>query len=114
VRDDGAEITVMPDWPRYAFLDLRYPRRHGGEPLATASVMVWTTATFGMGGRLVEPGHARFAYLPEGRYLAEISWWKNNEAAPFALWRTRGTMDLSMGLNVFEVGEDDVSAEANR
>jgi hypothetical protein len=114
LRDEGEEIRVLVDWPRYAFLDLRYPPRHPSEPLATASVSVWSAATQANGGRLVEPGRARFAYLPEGAYFAEFYWWKADQMEPFSSWRTRAPMNLAMGLNTFEVNADDVVAGTSR
>jgi hypothetical protein len=114
LRDERGEVSVLVEWPRYAFLDLRFPVRHPEVQEATSSASAWTSETVGSSGRLVVPGHARFPYLPEGECHVEISWWRSGEPSPFSSWRLRAPIRLAMGLNEFEVREDDVVAEKSR
>lgn len=114
LRDEGEEVSVLVEWPRYAFLDLRYPVRHPDVEGATSGVTAWTEGTFAIGGRLIGPGRARVAYLLEGNCFVEISWWKVGERTPFSSWRLRAPMRLAAGLNAREVREDDVLAATPR
>ena len=112
LRDEGDEIRVLVDWPRYASLDLRFPFRHPEFPAATSSVGLRTDGTNAMNQLLVAPGHARFVYLPEGSYMAEINWWKGD--TPFSSWRLRAPFRLTMGLHAFRVEDDEFLAESSR
>lgn len=115
LHDLGDVIQVFVDWPRYAFLDLRFPARASGSHEAMGTVTVFNEGR-SPGGQLVGPGHARFAYLPEGDYWVRVEFaaWRDGRPTVLSSRRTRERIRLVPGLNSHALTEDDLVAADGR
>jgi hypothetical protein len=70
---DGPEL--QPAYPEYAFLDLHFPASHPDvEGTLGFARITSSSPPLYLIGFLVEPGHARFAYVPVGEYSVTIGW----------------------------------------
>jgi len=115
LHDLGDEVRVFVDWPRYAFLDLRFPAKYPGTPGALGTATVFNERR-GPGGHRVAPGHARFAFLPEGEDSVRLDYvaWGGDRPVNVLSRRLGRSIRLAAGFQSHVVTDEELLAADGR